>query len=61
LNDSKDIDGNDDGDNDGVWVSECCSKKSVVVMLVMLKMLVTQYTVYRSSAEQDAAPVNLST
>jgi hypothetical protein len=39
----------------GVWVSECCSKKNVVVMLM------TQYTAGGRSAEQDAASVNLNT
>ena len=39
----------------GVWVSECCSKKNVVVMLMM------QYTANRRSAEQDATSVDLNT
>jgi hypothetical protein len=59
----------------GVWVSECCSKKNVVVTLMMQYiaerrsaeqdvasvMLMTQYTADRRSAEQDAASVMLMT
>jgi hypothetical protein len=59
----------------GVWVSECCSKKNVVVTLMMQYtpdiwsaeqdtasvLLMTQYTADRKSAEQDAASVNLNT
>ena len=59
----------------GIWVSECCSKKNVVVTLMIQYtadrrsaeqdaasvMLMTQYTADRRSAEQNAASVNLNT